>query len=815
MFAEIIIPLYLPQNYTWSVPDEWADVVQPGIRVEVALRNKKYTGIVKRLFHEPPKGFEPKPVLNIIDEEPLIFAEQLKIWQWIADYYMCTEGEVMQAALPANFKLTSESVLIWNSDFPEEDMQDLEDEEFVVAEALLIKKELRLSQVQELLDSSHVYPVIKKLIDQKVCFVWEELKQKYKEKKESYVLLQPQYNNEESLEKLLNDWNGAPKQMELLLAYLYFHQKEGEVIKSSLLNKAGASAAQLNALIKKNILRIEKRSVDRLSLLEPQVHIDFELSAAQQEALDAIISSFEEKNVSLLHGVTSSGKTQIYIKLLEHIIKIGKQALYMLPEIALTSQIIRRLQKHFGGNIAIYHSKFNPNERVEIWNKIKSGEVKVLLGARSSLFLPFKDLGLIIVDEEHDTSYKQFEPAPKYHARDAAIYYATLFNAKVVLGSATPSVETYYNCKTEKYGLIELNERYGNVEMPDIEVIDLKSIPRSQEADEKNLFSPQLKKAIVDSLEENKQVILFQNRRGYTPYLICNNCGWIPKCTDCDVTLTYHKNKNKLACHYCGKEYPLIQTCIACGSHNFKEKNFGTEKVEEAVLETFQGKNIARMDYDTVRGKNAHDILIKRFEQKSVDILIGTQMVVKGLDFEHVNLVGILDADGILNFTDFRVNERAFQLLEQVSGRAGRREQKGLVIIQVSKTNHPVLQFVVKHDYKAFFNFEIENRKLFQYPPFTRLIQIVVKHKFKNIAEEAANIFVNGLNKQSKFSVTGPAEPIISRIRNQYIYEILIKLPKDNKQIAYCKKLISQQIVIIQNNKRYRSVMIQPNVDPL
>lgn len=815
MFAEIIIPLYLPQNYTWSVPEEWRDVVQPGIRVEVALRNKKYTGIIKRLFNEAPEAFAPKPILNIIDKEPLVYNEQLMLWQWIADYYMCTEGEVMQAALPANFKLTSESVLIWNTDFPEEDMQDLEDEEFIVAEALLLKKELRLSEVQQLLDSSHVYPVIKKLIDKSVCYVWEELKQKYKEKKETYILLHPSYNNDEQLEKLLNEWSGAPKQMEMLLSYIYLQQSEGEVIKSALLQKSGATSAQLNALIKKKILIAEKRAIDRLPSLQPQVNIDFELSAAQHTAFENIRQNFAQKNIQLLHGVTSSGKTQIYIKLLEDAIASGKQALYMLPEIALTSQIIRRLQKHFGGNIAVYHSKFNANERVELWNKIKTGETKLLLGARSALFLPFHDLGLIIVDEEHDTSYKQHEPAPRYHARDSAIYYAGLCNSKVLLGSATPSMETYHNCMSDKYALTELFERYGNVELPEIQMADIRSIPPPEEGEEKDIFTQDLKKSIETSLQQNKQVILFQNRRGYTPYFICNTCGWIPHCTDCDVTLTYHKAKNKLSCHYCGKEYPVIHTCMACGSADFKQRNFGTEKIEEAVLEQFSQAQIARMDYDSVKGKNDHDILIKRFEQKWVDILIGTQMVVKGLDFENVNLVGILDADGILNFTDFRVNERAFQLMEQVSGRAGRRDSKGLVIIQSTKTNHPVLNFVQAHDYKSFYEFEIGNRAIYQYPPFTRLIQIIIKHKEKSRAEEAANMMGNWLRKQSKFQIIGPAEPVIARVRNQYIQEILVKLPKNAQQINYCKKLINQQIIMLQSNKRYRSVIIHPNVDPM
>ena len=716
--------------------------VQHGSRVEVQLRNKKYSGIIKTIHHNKPEAFDPKEILNVLDAEPLVYPEQLKLWQWMADYYMCSEGEVMQAAVPSNLKLSSESILLWNEEHGN-DFSDLNDEEYLVAEALEVKKELRLSEVQQILDASHVYPVIKKLIDKKVCYVWEELKDKYKPKTEIYITLNPIYHNEDKLSELLNKWSRAPKQLELLLAYLHIIKTEGEVTQSQLLKKANATAAQLNGLIDKKILMAEKKETNRILSLPKNISIDFTLSAAQEEALNNTTKMLNEKPVCLLHGVTASGKTQIYIKLIEQYMQQGKQVLYMLPEIALTAQIIRRLQKHFGGNIAIYHSKFNPNERVEIWNKVKHGEVKVVLGARSALLLPFKNIGLIIVDEEHDASYKQQDPAPRYHARDTAVYYASLFNAKVLLGSATPSIESYHNCKTNKYGLVELKERFGESQMPAIEIIDLKKVVMKEKG--KVMLSPQLKAAIETSLSEKKQVILFQNRRGYTPYMICAVCGWIPQCQHCDVTLTYHKSKNKLACHYCGTTYPVIHTCAACGSHNFMQKNFGTEKIEELIAEQFSSARVARMDYDSIKGKYDHDNLIKLFEQQRIDILVGTQMVVKGLDFEHVNLVGILDADGILNFTDFRVNERAFQLMEQVSGRAGRKDNKGKVMIQVSNTNHPVLKFVQEHSFKNLYDYEIDNRKQFFYPPFSRLIHITFRHKLSNIAEEAANLMVQGL----------------------------------------------------------------------
>jgi primosomal protein N' (replication factor Y) len=813
VYAEVIIPLALPQNYTWSVPQHLQLNVQQGSRVEVQLKNKKYSGIVKAVHSNKPGAFEPKDILNVLDEEPLVYLHQLKLWEWIADYYMCNEGDVMQAALPSHLKLSSESILAFNEEYGE-DFSDLNDEEYLVAEALLLKKELKLSEVQQILDASHVYPVIKGLIDKKVCIVWEALKDTYKQKMETYVYLHPTYHHEENLAKLLNEWskNKAPKQLELLLGYLHLIKTEGEVTQPNLLKKANASASHLKGLVDKNILRLERRSVDRVPSLPKDVVIDFELSAAQQEASQSVQQILHEKKVCLLQGVTSSGKTQIYIKLIEQYIKQGKQVLYMLPEIALTAQIIRRLQKYFGGYITIYHSKFNPNERVEIWNKIKTGETKVVLGARSSLFLPFKDLGLIIVDEEHDASYKQQEPAPRYHGRDTAIYYASLFdNAKVLLGSATPSIESYFNTQTGKYGLVTLTERYGNVQMPAIQLVDVKTIFPKDKG--KVILSPQLVEGIQQSLQEKKQVILFQNRRGYSPYQICGTCGWIPQCEHCNVSLTYHKAKNKLQCHYCGTSYPLVLTCAACGSHNFFQKNFGTEKIEEALVEAFPEAKIARMDYDSVRGKHDHDALIKLFEQQRIDILAGTQMVVKGLDFEHVNLVGIVDADGILNFTDFRVNERAFQLMEQVSGRAGRREAQGKVIVQVSNTHHPVLQFVQHHNYEELYRFEIENRKTFFYPPFSRIIQLICKHKDRNVAEEAANILGQFLTEKYAVYVSGPAEPPVNKVRNQYLFELLLKLPKDAAFIKQCKHDILQQVAIIQSNKRYRSVTIIPDVD--
>ena len=636
----------------------------------------------------------------------------------------------------------------------------------------------------------------------------------YAPKKETYVLLNHKYDNEEELEKLLNDdkrLQRAEKQMELLLSYLYLMKTTGEVTKSELLKKSNATDAQLKGLADKSILILEKRNVDRLAYLPKDVKIDFELSAAQEKALKQVRESFTEKQVCLLHGVTSSGKTNIYIKLIEEYVRKGRQVLYMLPEIALTSQVIRRLQKHFGGYIGIYHSKFSQNERVEIWNKVKTGEIKVILGARSSVFLPFSDLAMVICDEEHDTSYKQQDPAPRYNGRDAAIYFASLFNAKVLLGSATPAVETYYNATSGKYGLVELMQRYGDFHLPPIEIVDTRKIERKDRS--KVMLSPQLQQEIQTVLDRDKQVIVFQNRRGYSPYQVCSVCSWIPQCKYCDVSLTFHKFTNKLVCHYCGTTYPPVNTCAACGSHQFVQRNFGTEKIEELLQESFPEAKVARMDIDTVKGKNAHDVLIQQFEQKRIDILAGTQMVVKGLDFDNVDLVGILDADGLLHFADFRVNERAFQLMEQVSGRTGRKGQTGKVIVQTTQPAHPVLQYVQQHDYKRMFEEELQKRKQFFYPPYTRLIHLVFRHKIKGIVEQAANEFANALKKNYNDYIVGPAEPVVGRVRNQYLMEILLKLPRDQKVISKCKEEIFDIIAWMHNDKRFRSVVMVPDVD--
>jgi primosomal protein N' (replication factor Y) (superfamily II helicase) len=787
------------------------DLISVGCRVEVNLgKNKKYAGVVKRIHGDAPTSFEAKQIINVLDPEPVIQRYQLQFWEWMADYYMCSEGEVMAAALPAHFKLSSETVLVFNEEFGD-DFSSLDNEEFLVSEALLIKHELRLTEVQQILDVTHVYPIVNRLIGKKVCFVWESLKQTFNPKKETFILLNHEYDNEDKLSELLNNWGRAPKQMELLLGYLHLAKTQGQVTKADLLKKSGASDAQLKGLLEKEILRIEKRSIDRLVYAPKDVNVDFELTPAQQEAYDKMLDLFREKQVCLVHGVTSSGKTHLYIKLIERYLRKGQQVLYMLPEIALTSQIIRRLQKHFGGHIGIYHSKFSQNERVEIWNKVKSGELKIVLGARSSLFLPFMDLGLIICDEEHDTSYKQQDPAPRYHGRDAAIYMASLTNAKVLLGSATPSLETYFNAKNDKYGLVELLERFREVKLPSIEMVDNRAI--AKKPGEKVMISPQLLDEIRHTVFNHKQVILFQNRRGYAPYQVCMVCGWIAQCKNCDVSLTYHKFSNKLKCHYCGNIYAPMNTCEACGSDKLVQRSFGTEKIEEVLETELQDVKIGRMDFDTVRNKNAHDVLIQQFEQKKIDVLVGTQMVVKGLDFDNVDLVGILDADGLLHFADFRVNERAFQLMEQVSGRAGRMDGKGKVMIQTTNPAHPILLHVAQHDFVTMYNEEIEKRKQFFYPPFSRIINIHFRDKERDVVFDAAHSFAKALDIPWGKYIVGPAEPVVNRVRNMFLMEMLLKLPRDSQTIASCKRDILKECANLHSNKRFKKVIVLPDVD--
>lgn len=808
LWAEVILPLALPKVYTYSIPDELKDRVKHGCRAEVVFgRNKRYAGIIRNILKSDP-GFPTKPLIGILDDHPILHKRQLELWNWISEYYACSEGEVMAAALPANFKLNSETNLLYNEDF-DGDFSSFNDDEYLIAEALQLRKQLQLSEVQQILGTRSVYAVIRRLSECSLCFVWERMQDKIRPKTETVVGYHPAFDPEIQLEPLLNAWKGAPKQLEVLLAFLHFHKSNPFVSQSLLLNKANAAPAAITSLCEKKVFQVQKQVKNRIMLMPKKCFIDFEFSDVQKKAYDQILDSFQQHQVTLLHGVTGSGKTLIYIKLIEKYLKEGKQVLYLLPEIALTTQIIRRLQQHFGGHVSIYHSRFNDQERVELWNKIRNKEVSILLGARSALFLPFDDLGLVIVDEEHDSSYKQQDPAPRYHARDAAIFYASMFGAKTLLGSGTPSLESYWNASSGKYGLVNLNTRFGGLLLPEIQMVhalDGKTKGRI-------IITESLKLAIDNALLQDKQVILFQNRRGYHPYMICGACGDIPKCNHCDVSLTLHKYSNKLHCHYCGSTYPKLIQCKACGSVKWNEKNFGTERIEEELELLFPNARIARMDVDSVRGKTAHETLITQFERKEIDILVGTQMVVKGLDFDDVSLVGVLDADGLTSFADFRANERAFQLMEQVSGRAGRKGKQGNVIIQALNLNHPILSLVSAHDFKGMYDREIAERKQFHYPPFSRLIQLTIRHKDEVKLRAASEKLAASLRIDFHEKIIGPAAPVISRIRDQYLMEIMIKLPKDNLLSKY-KQAVKNHIDFLIQEQQYRSIFIAIDIDP-
>jgi primosomal protein N' (replication factor Y) (superfamily II helicase) len=784
--------------------------LEVGSWVEVSLRKKRYAGIVKSLQQDGPEGFDALPINAVIDAEPIVTTIQLAFWEWMATWYYCTQGEVMNAALPTYYKLSSQSILVFNPEVGD-NFSMLSNDGFLVAEALHIKGELTLNETQLILQKKNIYPVIKELTLNKICDIYEALNEKFKPKLETYVGLHFNYTNEEALENLLNNFTKAPKQLALLLSYIHIRQTEGEVTKAALLKKSEATDAQLKGLVDKEILILEKRTIDRVIMRGNDLIETITLSQPQQEAYDEIENLWPTKNVVLLHGVTGSGKTPIYAKLLQQKIKQGQQALYLLPEIALTAQLIRRLQIYFGKGLALYHSKLSNNERYEIWRKVKDGSCHLIIGARSSLFLPFKNLTCIVVDEEHDSSYKQHEPAPRYHARDAAIYLANLHNAKLLLGSATPSYESFYQALQGKYGYVALNQKYSNLEVPQIQIINAAGQGTPQKG--KHFLSPSIHTAIGVVLKQKGQIIIFQNRRGHSPYLQCDVCTWKPGCKNCKSNLTYHKGKNKLKCHLCSSTYALIYTCPQCGNKQLSYRNYGTEKIEEILAEEFPDINIKRMDVDSIKGKHDHDNIIKQFEEQKIQILIGTQMVVKGLDFDNVQLVIIPDGDGLMHFSDFRVSERAFQLIEQVSGRTGRKYKKGHVLLQMYNTMHPLLPFITMHNFLGLYQQEIALRQKYFYPPFSRLLKITFKHKLAPTALKAAQFFAVGLQPHFAKYLLGPEEPGINRIQNLYLQEVIIKLPKNLETINHCHTIINKLWALMLSQKEFSRVTLVVNMD--
>ena len=675
-----------------------------------------------------------------------------------------------------------------------------------------LENDITLDEVQKIVQEKSAWKIVNSLIDKKLVSVYENLYENYKPKKENFVFLTVQYQQEDQLKTLFEILEKAPKQLHLLLTYLHLVKTEKNVLQADLLKHANASQPQLKALCEKGVFEVKKLEVDRLQTEYKGELIENVLSKIQQKAYEEIQSGFAEKKPVLLKGITGSGKTHIYFQLIKDCIQQGKQALYLLPEIALTTQIIRKLRATFGDKIGIYHSRFSNNERVEVWQKIQHQQYDVVIGARSALLLPFSNLGLIIVDEEHDTSYKQQDPAPRYHARDSAIYLAYQSEANIVLGSATPSVESYYNAKQNKYKLVELGARFGEGKLPPIHFIDAKK--EQVEKRMKGIFSQTLIDKIQKTIQAKKQVILFQNRRGYSPFLQCTTCGWVPQCKYCDVSLTYHKVTDQLHCHYCGSKSPVIKICLACGGNRILAKSFGTEKIEEEIKQQFPNARVQRFDWDAMRTKNKYQEIIRQFEKQEIDILVGTQMVVKGLDFEHVNLVGVLSADSLLSYPDFRVNERVFQLLEQVSGRAGRKDGDGNVFIQAYKVNNPTLLKVQEHDFENFFLKELEGRKDFQYPPYTRIIKITLKHRDQKTVLDAAQKLGLDLAELPKTILFGPAEPPIARVRNLFIQEILLKINRDSDHVKQIKSTLKEKISMLNITKNFSTVNVQVDVDP-
>lgn len=812
LFADVLVPVALPVTYTWIVPADLQSTVQVGSRVEVSLgKKKRYTGLVVQLHNTANTSHRLKSILQVLDSKPLVSVQQIQLWQWLANYYLCTEGEVMAAALPAHFRLSSDTTLLYNTTAGD-DFSQLNDDEYLVAEALYLQKKLQLEQVQALIGKRNVEPIIQQLLLKNICELEESLTQKYKPRVATFLNLSSTSADPSKWERLVSSLKQAPRQQALLQLFLDQYTNHPSVKVQELLLDAKASPAVLKGLVDRGILVQEKKVIDRITIPDHIINIDFTLSLPQHKALNAVKGEFDSKSTVLLHGVTASGKTNIYIELIAAALRKDQQVLFLLPEIALTTQIIHRLQHHFGGHVGVYHSKYSPNERVEIWHQVAAKRVNVILGTRSAVFLPFVNLGLIICDEEHDSSYKQQEPAPRYHARDTALYLGTLFNAKTILGSATPSIESYHHATSKKFGLVSLLKRYGDVAMPVVQLINM-NVVRAQ-AKSFSLVSPILEKRIRYALQQHRQVILFQNRRGYTPYQVCKSCGWVPQCLHCAVSLTYHKSEQVLCCHYCGGRYQKVTRCEGCGQNKFQARSFGTEQVEEQLAVLFPTARVARMDLDAIKGKDAHAKLINKFEQGQVDILVGTQMVVKGIDVEKVDLVGILDADGLLRYADFRVNERAFQLMEQVSGRAGRRDTVGEVLIQTADPSHPLLDKILAHNYIQFYKEELFRREEFFYPPFSRMILLSVRHKSATVAAQAAAALAQQLAVKYQQYLLGPSPALISRIRNQFRFELLLKLPRKKHLLEQCKLDIRAYSKVVQQKKLFSQVAIIPDVDP-
>lgn len=813
-FIDVILPIPVDNTFTYLVSEKEYNYIVIGMRVAVPFgKSKVFASIVKSKHTEAPTIYKAKEIFQILDETPIVTAVQLKFWSWMSHYYMCSEGEVMRAALPKAFLLESETVIRLNSETIPFNELSLKDDEFLIYEALQHQSELKVHEVMEILDKKKVLPSIQRLIDVGIIEMQEEIYEQYVPKLVRFITLSQEFEGESNFNRLLDNLSNAPKQRQMLLTYFSLKAKKNKPISSKeLQTESKATAAQLKALIDKGVFKTYEKQQDRVGF-EGEIKNTHILNAHQEVAYTKINELLEQKDVVLLHGVTASGKTEIYVQLIEEMLLSGNQILYLLPEIALTTQLITRLQAYFGEKVAVFHSKYSVNERVEVWNNVlqKLDKAQIIIGARSALLLPFRHLQFIVVDEEHEGSFKQYDPAPRYHARDCAIVLASFFNAKVLLGSATPSLESMYNAQTGKYGYVSLQQRHGNILMPDINLVDIKEKSRKREMT--GHFSDTLLRAITDALALGEQVILFQNRRGFSPILECTTCGHAPQCPNCDVSLTYHKYRSQLRCHYCGYHIALQQKCMACGSSELTTKGFGTEQIEVELKELYPENAIARMDSDTTRGKYGFEKLITAFEQEQIDILVGTQMLTKGLDFRNVSLVGIMNADSMLNFPDFRAHERSYQLIAQVSGRAGRTQKQGKVLVQTYNPYHQILQQVSVNKFDAMYEEQLEERRTFKYPPFYRLIRITLRHKdYEKI--ESSSIWLATALKQSlgHEDVLGPETPSIARIRNQYRRNILIKISR-RQNLIQTKKVIKRIETSFNAIAVYRSVRLVIDVD--
>lgn len=821
-FVEVILPLALPNTFTYRVPHEWTDSILPGQRVIVQFGKgkKQYSAIVAEVHENPPKSYQAKYLEAILDEHPILHPIQLKFWQWMSDYYMAHIGEVMVSALPGGLRLASETRVLLHPDY-EKAIPHLTDDEYLIVEALEVRNVLELSEISQILNVKYVQSKIKLLIEKKAVMTEEEIKQRYKPKMVDYVRLTTEATVEDRLKQIFDELERAPRQLQMLMTFIQLNQRYSaspvEVKKLQLQKIINASSSLTQQMVQKGIFEIYQVEAGRL-VQESATNAQKELNVHQQKAYQEIKTHFEKQSTVLLHGVTSSGKTELYIELIREAIANKKQILYLLPEIALTTQIVRRLQAIFGEKVGVFHSRFNENERVEVWNnvlKFNPGhfeDFQIILGARSSLFLPFNRLGLIIIDEEHENTFKQYDPSPRYNARDSAIVLANMQKAKVLLGSATPSVESYTNAREGKYGLVKLMKRHGNVQLPEIFCADVKEATKRKKMH--SHFTPELLKMMEDNLDNGKQIILFQNRRGYSPVMMCDTCGNAPQCINCDVSLTYHKFKRELNCHYCGYHTALPNACPSCGDTNLQVKGFGTEKIEEELAVFLPKAKIARMDLDTTRAKKAYHQIITAFEEKEIDILVGTQMVTKGLDFENVGMVGVLNADNMLNFPDFRAFERSYQLMSQVAGRAGRKEQRGQVLIQTYNPEHQIIRQVIDSDFEGMYKNEIIDRRNFQYPPFHRLIQLTLKHRDQRKLEDAAEHLARKLKHRFGKRILGPEAPGIARIRNFYHQNILFKIEKE-ASVKKSKEYLKAELELFAVHDIYKSVRVVIDVDPI